>query len=252
MFRLRGAVFTAFAGRKLRFALVVVAAGFLVLLAPSPSEALKKRPVGGAGSYAACTQDLVVDRGSTWAGCEGAICYCCYSNGCWVCDADGRDCVWDAKQKAVQGTTSPVTGGQTLATQEQGVVGGGTQPFQVQGGQVSTQSGTLLQQLQPELQQLHQVEPVTILQPTLLECWTVTNTHTATTRVHVRNTTGQEIAVGQHVSWSSGSVADTMELPRPLEAGNALRLGPPYPTQAVDANLKCRAWIGAPRPVLAQ
>jgi hypothetical protein len=236
-----------------RFAVAAVAAGLFVLLAPSPSEALKKRPVGGAGSYQACTGDLILDRGSTWADCEGSICFCCYANGCWICNSDGKDCKWDAKQKAVQGTTSPVTGDPTLAPQEQGAVSGGsTRPFQVEGGQLSGQGGTLLQQMQPELHQLQQIDPVTILHPTQLECWTVTNTHTASTRLHVRNTTGQEIALGQQISWSSGSVADTMELPRPLEAGNALRVGPPYPAQSVDPNLKCQAWIGPGRPVLAQ
>jgi hypothetical protein len=27
--------------------------------------------------------------------CEGLICWCCYSDGCWICNNKSEDCVWD-------------------------------------------------------------------------------------------------------------------------------------------------------------
>jgi hypothetical protein len=30
-------------------------------------------------------------------GCAGLICYCCYDDGCYICDNTGYDCVWDGK-----------------------------------------------------------------------------------------------------------------------------------------------------------
>ena len=31
--------------------------------------------------------------------CAGAICYCCKSDGCYICDNTGWDCVWDPKAR---------------------------------------------------------------------------------------------------------------------------------------------------------
>ena len=28
------------------------------------------------------------------------ICYCCYDEGCWICNSDTYDCVWDGSYRA--------------------------------------------------------------------------------------------------------------------------------------------------------
>ena len=43
--------------------------------------------------------------GAGESGCEGLICWCCYSDGCWICDHVGGfprydNCVWDDAYRA--------------------------------------------------------------------------------------------------------------------------------------------------------
>jgi hypothetical protein len=42
-------------------------------------------------TYSECLTDQASDHG-----CEGLICWCCYSDGCWICNSSPPlDCVWD-------------------------------------------------------------------------------------------------------------------------------------------------------------
>jgi hypothetical protein len=34
-------------------------------------------------------------NGAGEKGCGGLLCWCCYSDGCWICNSDYDDCVWD-------------------------------------------------------------------------------------------------------------------------------------------------------------
>jgi hypothetical protein len=37
-------------------------------------------------------------------GCEGLLCWCCYDDGCWICNRAGqRDCAWDPAYRAQPG-----------------------------------------------------------------------------------------------------------------------------------------------------
>ena len=87
------------------------------LLVSEPSEA-KPRPAqfdNADDGYGFC----LVDGGDTNQGnppssepgtlCQGAICYCCYDNGCYICDNSGNDCVWDG-QARVRGLKQRIRG----------------------------------------------------------------------------------------------------------------------------------------------
>ena len=78
----------------------------IMLIFSVPGEA-KNRP-NCAGCGAAVEYELCLAMGgdtneSASGGCSGAICYCCYDNGCFICgsgsaDKTGmRDCTWDPK-----------------------------------------------------------------------------------------------------------------------------------------------------------
>ena len=50
---------------------------------------LPKGPKGR--TYSECLTDQASDHG-----CEGLICWCCYSDGCWICNSSPPlDCAWD-------------------------------------------------------------------------------------------------------------------------------------------------------------
>jgi hypothetical protein len=68
----------------------VFAVAVLMLVMATPSEALKRRPTVSKA------HDCIADAGDgSDTSCEGAICSCCYSDGCWICNAEYKDCVWD-------------------------------------------------------------------------------------------------------------------------------------------------------------
>lgn len=72
---------------RVKSVLAVVGVVIFALLTATPSEALKRRP----------TVDSV-DRCINGAGdksCDGAICSCCYDDGCWICGDSYYNCVWD-------------------------------------------------------------------------------------------------------------------------------------------------------------
>jgi hypothetical protein len=70
------------------FALVAV----LALSVTTPSAA-KPRPTVDSS-------DTCWNGGSTDKGCGGLICWCCYDEGCWICNSDTYDCVWDGRYRA--------------------------------------------------------------------------------------------------------------------------------------------------------
>lgn len=59
----------------------------LALLTATPSEALKRRPT--VDSVERCI------NGAGDKSCDGAICSCCYDDGCWICGDAYYNCVWD-------------------------------------------------------------------------------------------------------------------------------------------------------------
>ncbi len=70
---------------------VIVAATFaFAALAgdPARAEPTTPRPPGGnlGTCYVAPNSDF---------GCEGAICWCCHTDGCFICDQDFAGCQWD-------------------------------------------------------------------------------------------------------------------------------------------------------------
>jgi len=79
-------------------------AAILALVTPTPSEALKR------GSYVDITDCL---ENSSDHSCGGAICSCCFSDGCWICNNEYKDCTWDPaykRQKGTTGVSSPPAG----------------------------------------------------------------------------------------------------------------------------------------------
>jgi len=81
---------------------VMVTVAFLTLVLLSPGEG-KNRPTGQKNSDL-CLTDLEAD-----SGCGGLICYCCYNDGCWICNNNFGDCVWDPAYRTQLGTL-PQTG----------------------------------------------------------------------------------------------------------------------------------------------
>lgn len=71
-------------------AVAALAAAVLLAMA-EPGHALTRSPTIGTPEQ--CTIDALA--GGADLGCEGARCWCCYSDGCYVCNASGTDCVWD-------------------------------------------------------------------------------------------------------------------------------------------------------------
>jgi hypothetical protein len=62
-----------------------------LLAGSAPALALSRSPT--ISSPKQCTVDAVAGKADLW--CEGAICSCCYSDGCFICNSQGSDCVWD-------------------------------------------------------------------------------------------------------------------------------------------------------------
>jgi len=75
---------------------------FLALVLLSSADG-KPRPPGKAGSALYCFGDLEIGETDN-IGCDGTICYCCYDEGCWICNDEGdegvSDCVWDPKSSS--------------------------------------------------------------------------------------------------------------------------------------------------------
>jgi hypothetical protein len=87
------------------FVIAVFAAASLALVTAAPSEA---RPRPTIFSIDDCT-----GQAGSGKGCEGAICYCCYDDGCYICNRQWSDCTWDPKYPGLKsrGVTRPGTGG---------------------------------------------------------------------------------------------------------------------------------------------
>jgi hypothetical protein len=62
----------------------------LILLITTTRSDAKPKPQGG--SAFSCWNDTTTDQG-----CGGLICYCCYDDGCYICNSSGHDCQWDPK-----------------------------------------------------------------------------------------------------------------------------------------------------------
>ena len=80
----------------MKLELGVLAGAVLMLVLASPAEA-KPRPTVDDPGGDTCFNDPSTDKncGSVEA---GAICYCCYDDGCWICGTTpmpGDECVWD-------------------------------------------------------------------------------------------------------------------------------------------------------------
>jgi len=83
----------------------LLAALALAIAGPTPGYADKRRPTISTPKQ--CTIDAV--GGQATLSCDGLICSCCYSDGCYICDKDGKDCVWDPGHSAGRrpGAVSP-------------------------------------------------------------------------------------------------------------------------------------------------
>ena len=76
----------------------IVVVIFLTLVLLSSADC-KPRPTVSTDEYS-CFADPTTDQG-----CGGAICYCCYDDGCWICGIKpGEKCVWDPSYRSQQGT----------------------------------------------------------------------------------------------------------------------------------------------------
>jgi len=84
--------------------MVVAILSMLVLL--SPAKDIAEPP----GTYYDCIEasnhgiDLLYE-------CDGPICYCCFDEGCWICDptfTENRKCVWDPAYRTQLGTVPQI------------------------------------------------------------------------------------------------------------------------------------------------
>jgi len=91
--------------RKLVLFITGSLTALLTLIVLVPSEA-RNRPTVGPSDETAAYDLCLVNGGDTNAGtgangtCAGAICYCCYDDGCFICNNVGGDCKWDGKARA--------------------------------------------------------------------------------------------------------------------------------------------------------
>ncbi len=93
------------------FVIVVFAAAILALVTATPSEAKRRPTIGGYAGE--CFQDPETDKGGYGPGhWDEPITYCCYDDGCWICNRAQADCVWDpAGLKRLPVTRPPGPGG---------------------------------------------------------------------------------------------------------------------------------------------
>lgn len=77
-----------------------------LLVASTSADALDRRPT--ISSPKQCTLDATAGKATVW--CEGLICSCCYSDGCYICDSQGNDCVWDASRSYTRVPVTPDLG----------------------------------------------------------------------------------------------------------------------------------------------
>jgi hypothetical protein len=80
-------------------AAAVAAVGLIALAGPAGAEPTTPRPPGGdfGSCYVAPNSDF---------GCEGAICWCCHTDGCFICDQDFAGCEWDPAYRIQAGVLS--------------------------------------------------------------------------------------------------------------------------------------------------
>lgn len=85
-------------------ALIVIPSG------PAGAEPTTPRPPGGnlGTCYVAPNSEF---------GCEGAICWCCHTDGCFICDQDFAGCQWDPAYRIQAGL--PARLGQQLQQLQQ-------------------------------------------------------------------------------------------------------------------------------------
>jgi hypothetical protein len=91
--------------RKLLLLTAAVTIAPALLTWSTPGEAMKRPTVDPSDANVAYNLCLV-NGGDTNSGsgpggsCAGAICYCCYDDGCFICNNIGGDCTWDQKARA--------------------------------------------------------------------------------------------------------------------------------------------------------
>jgi hypothetical protein len=86
----------------MRFHTAIVAAALVTVLLPSPAAG-KKRPTVDSKNGDTCFADPETDKNCPGTGDVGAICYCCYDDGCWICGTTplpGDECEWDPSYRA--------------------------------------------------------------------------------------------------------------------------------------------------------
>lgn len=71
-------------------------------LGPASAEPTTPRPPGGnlGTCYVAPNSDF---------GCEGAICWCCHTDGCFICDQNFAGCQWDPAYRIQAGLPARVS-----------------------------------------------------------------------------------------------------------------------------------------------
>lgn len=92
---------------KSRGAAVVVAMTLAAAFA-APANAEPRSPRPDYGAYYFCLSDPNAD-----AECEGVLCTCCYTDGCWICnnvlevpEGTGPDCAWEPAMRIQRGQPS--------------------------------------------------------------------------------------------------------------------------------------------------
>jgi hypothetical protein len=70
-----------------------VATGLLAVSAV-PATSLERSPT--ITTYNQCVFDSLLPNKPSDAGCEGLICWCCYADGCYICDSNGLNCTWES------------------------------------------------------------------------------------------------------------------------------------------------------------
>ena len=84
-------------------AAAVLTAALMLAAMPAAAEPTTPRPPGGdlGTCYVAPNSDF---------GCEGAICWCCHTDGCFICDKDFAGCQWDPGHSGLQGQLNRFNG----------------------------------------------------------------------------------------------------------------------------------------------
>lgn len=106
--------------RRLKARAVAMLMAMATLLVTAPvAVAADNQPLLSA-AYSICLSDSIMGNGTATDGCEGAICWCCRSDGCYVCNGQGEQCAWEPGRRVVSQQLLQNLPGQGITVQPSG------------------------------------------------------------------------------------------------------------------------------------